>query len=191
LPPVRFPGSSASTIKPGSGRVFGPEVTFGRTIADAMEMQKDNLHFTGQGYIDLGHAYAQAYLNTPGAYAKAAGPAEDSGAVGKPEPSGVIDASRMIVSSSDGSLSFSTFDQKGHPAWHPVRTVDGSGLEDGEHGSDTITWSRRSGGSTTFLNEAAHLDQNFEGNGRKLTLTGRSSGTGPATATVTYEESQP
>ncbi|MCH7227081.1 sialate O-acetylesterase [Haloferula sp. A504] len=104
---------------------------------DGMEMQKDNLHFTGQGYIDLGHAYAQAYLNTLEGDPQSAGPTELSGTGDETstKAGGVIDGEAIIVSSSDGSLSFSTFDQKGHPAWHPNHTVDGSGLENGEHGS--------------------------------------------------------
>jgi len=104
---------------------------------DAMQMQRDNLHFTGKGYMDLGEAFAHAYLNTLTGD-------EVTGRRRKHTPPdiaerGVIDASQIIVSSSDGSLSFSTFDRNGNPAWHPARTVDGSGLRNGTHTADNHT----------------------------------------------------
>lgn len=104
---------------------------------DAMEMQRDNLHFTGKGYIELGEAYAQAYLNTlscdPAADATEKRVPQDPVAAKPITRKGVIDGAQIQVNSSDGSLSFATFDTKGNIAWHPDRTVDGSGLKDGEH----------------------------------------------------------
>jgi len=105
---------------------------------DAMEMQRDNLHFTGQGYIDLGLAYAQAYLNT------LSNPRPSPDAVpnmGKKDKTtrGIINGDAITVSSSDGSLSFTTFDRNGNPAWHPQRTADASGLDDREHNSEKNT----------------------------------------------------
>lgn len=103
---------------------------------DAMEMQRDNLHFTGQGYIDLGLAFAQAYLNTRSNDNDTTKTDTVKPTAPSTQPAtsdGVISGDTIIVNTSDGSLSFTTFDRKGHPAWHPQRTVDGSGLTDGVH----------------------------------------------------------
>ncbi|MBT8045504.1 MAG: Ig-like domain-containing protein, partial [Verrucomicrobiae bacterium] len=119
---------------------------------DAMEMQRDNLHFTGQGYMDLGRAFAQAYLNTLSGETKTL---VDQSA--KPEKTrtqkGVIAGEQIMVNTSDGSLSFSTFDKNGNPAWHPDRTIDGSGLSNGIHSTEKNTgWkTERIDPSETFI----------------------------------------
>lgn len=127
---------------------------------DAMEMQRDNLHFTGRGYIDMGLAYAQAYLNTlcnePDTSDSTAKHQSNHTAKALAQPRttpGIIEGNAIIVSTSDGSLSFTTFDRNGNPAWHPRRTVDGSGLTHGQHSSEKNTgWmTERIDPSQTFI----------------------------------------
>jgi len=62
---VRQTARPVEAVRTGQEYVAAADPNAHPINTDGMEMQKDNLHFTGKGYIDLGYAYAQAYLNTP------------------------------------------------------------------------------------------------------------------------------
>jgi hypothetical protein len=111
--------------------------------ADDYGILGDNLHYTAQGYIDMGRDFALAYLNSlPAAAAPridTLAPVNRTPAV-EPSAGGII-AGKLITASASaismGNLSFNF--NNGTQAWHPYRTIDGSGLSGGVHDSATHT----------------------------------------------------